>query len=365
LRAEGSTATFTPIANFTQNTFAAANDTFYKDNTINTLQRQFTYKINFYVNNQAQPLGAAANASSVFLTIFPTDKTNVLTWMDKTPWQNREYVIYKKNDITNVFDSINTVKKREYRDEGLVNGKNYCYYVKSIGSYGIKAIREPLLNRSQELCAVPIDNVPPCATVLKVENICTKENPNPADTITNYLSWRNPVNFCKAFDTKTYHIYAAKNNKEKPVLIKKIANVKDTTFAHEVKGSLAGCYYVTALDSLGNESLPSNTICVDNCPIYDLPNTFTPNGDGDNDLYRPFSTFKFIAKVDMQIFNRWGEKVFETQKPAIDWDGKNQKGNELEEATYYYTCRVFEQRVEGIVPKEQVLTGFIQLIRGQ
>jgi gliding motility-associated-like protein len=179
------------------------------------------------------------------------------------------------------------------------------------------------------------------------------------------LSWRNPVNFCKAFDTKTYHIYAAKNNKEKPVLIKKIANVKDTTFAHEVKGSLAGCYYVTALDSLGNESLPSNTICVDNCPIYDLPNTFTPNGDGDNDLYRPFPTFKFIAKVDMQIFNRWGEKVFETQKPAIDWDGKNQKGNELEEATYYYTCRVFEQRVEGIVPKEQVLTGFIQLIRGQ
>jgi gliding motility-associated-like protein len=104
---------------------------------------------------------------------------------------------------------------------------------------------------------------------------------------------------------------------------------------------------------------------MDNCPIYDLPNTFTPNSDGDNDLYRPFPTFKFIAKVEMQIFNRWGEKVFETQKPAIDWDGKNQKGNELEEATYYYTCKVFEQRVEGIVPREQVLTGFIQLIRGQ
>lgn len=365
LRAEGNSTTFLPIANFTQNTFAAANDTFYKDNNINTLQRQFVYKINFYVNNQTQPLGVASNANSVFLTITPTDKTNILTWIEKTPWQNRDYIIYRKNDVTNVFDSINTVKKRVFRDENLTNGKNYCYYIKSIGSYGIKAIREPLLNRSQEVCAVPIDNVPPCATILTVENICTKENLNPADTITNYLSWRNPINLCKALDTKTYRIYAAKNTKEKLVLIKTIENVKDTTFAHEVKGSLAGCYYVTALDSLGNESVPSNTICVDNCPIYDLPNTFTPNGDGDNDLYQPFKNFKFISKVEMQIFNRWGEKVFETSKPIIDWDGKNQKGNELEEATYYYKCKVFEQRVEGIVPREQVLTGFVQLIRGQ
>jgi gliding motility-associated-like protein len=104
---------------------------------------------------------------------------------------------------------------------------------------------------------------------------------------------------------------------------------------------------------------------VDNCPLYDLPNTFTPNDDGKNDFFTPFPNYRFIAKVDFQLFNRWGNKVFSTTDAAIKWDGKNESGVDLAEGVYYYVCKVFEKRVEGIVEQQEVRKGYIELIRGK
>ncbi len=51
-----------------------------------------------------------------------------------------------------------------------------------------------------------------------------------------------------------------------------------------------------------------------------VPNTFTPNGDGTNDVFRVVSNG--LNLVNLMIFNRWGEKIFETKDPARGWDGK-------------------------------------------
>ncbi len=59
-------------------------------------------------------------------------------------------------------------------------------------------------------------------------------------------------------------------------------------YIHKNLPSFAGCYYVTAVDRSGNESRPSNTVCKDNCPYYELPNVMTPNADGKNDLFEAF-----------------------------------------------------------------------------
>ena len=50
-----------------------------------------------------------------------------------------------------------------------------------------------------------------------------------------------------------------------------------------------------------------------------LPNTFTPNGDGLNDIFIPFSTE--IVMYNIKIFNRWGEMIFETDDFGTGWDG--------------------------------------------
>ena len=103
---------------------------------------------------------------------------------------------------------------------------------------------------------------------------------------------------------------------------------------------------------------------MDNCPSYTLPNTFTPNGDGANDLFIPYP-YRFIARVEMNIFNLWGQLVFTTENPDLNWDGTNLSGKDLAEGTYFYTCKVFEERVEGVVESPELLSGYIELIRGR
>jgi gliding motility-associated-like protein len=258
--------------------------------------------------------------------------------------------------VSSNFDSIGTSVKNLYRDEGLTNGKNYCYYIKSYGAYSVKGVRQPLVNRSQELCATPLDNVPPCAPVLLVNNICTDSTLSLSDTSSNYLSWKNIRNTCATGkDVAGYQVFFATAKEAKFAEIGKNNFYADTTFKHENLRTIVGCYYVTAFDSLNNTSAASNIICTTNCPIYELPNTFTPNGDGQNDIFKPFATQRFVERVDFQVFNRWGGLVFKTEDPQLNWNGKNLNDQDLASSVYYYTCKV----------NGQILKGFIELIRNE
>ena len=61
---------------------------------------------------------------------------------------------------------------------------------------------------------------------------------------------------------------------------------------------------ITAIDSAqyNNESIPSDTICFDNCPEFVLPNVFTPNNDGNNDAFQALMPIRYINAIDMHIF---------------------------------------------------------------
>jgi gliding motility-associated-like protein len=50
-----------------------------------------------------------------------------------------------------------------------------------------------------------------------------------------------------------------------------------------------------------------------------IPNTFTPNGDGLNDVFRVYGNI--IQEQNVLVFNQWGEKVFQSRDRAIGWDG--------------------------------------------
>ena len=134
---------------------------------------------------------------------------------------------------------------------------------------------------------------------------------------------------------------------------------------------LAGCYYVRAVDKHGNESHLTNQVCIDDCPNYNLPNTFTPNGDGFNDVFTPIKCppYRYITRVDFKIFTRWGEKVFETTNPEINWDGTNQKtGKPMSDGVYFYAGYYYEQTLHGEVQKplpQKNGGGFIHLIRNK
>src|SRR5690606_11924070 len=80
----------------------------------------------------------------------------------------------------------------------------------------------------------------------------------------------------------------------------------------------------------------------------DIPNSFTPNNDGENDYFLPRQLLsKSVTKFKMQIFNRWGQKVFETDKTdGRGWDGKfNNTDQPL--GVYVYIIEV-EMSPEGV-----------------
>src|SRR5690606_5244595 len=131
----------------------------------------------------------------------------------------------------------------EFVDTGLANGEEYCYYVKAFGAYDDPAIVSPLINFSQETCAVPVDLTPPCPPTLTIDNDC--------EIPLNTLTWNNPHNSC-ANDTWRYNIYFTDSLGGEMVLIHTINGAEDTTFTHTDGMSVAGCYVVTAIDTVGN-----------------------------------------------------------------------------------------------------------------
>ncbi|MCB0794629.1 MAG: gliding motility-associated C-terminal domain-containing protein, partial [Flavobacteriales bacterium] len=76
-----------------------------------------------------------------------------------------------------------------------------------------------------------------------------------------------------------------------------------------------------------------------NCEEPDIfvPNAFTPNGDGNNDVL--FVRGRFITDLEFKIFDRWGEKVFETTDQAVGWDGTF-RGEPAGAAVFVYHLRV-------------------------
>jgi gliding motility-associated-like protein len=108
-----------------------------------------------------------------------------------------------------------------------------------------------------------------------------------------------------------------------------------------------------------NEFGCTDTVCANVTtlikPVVDVPNAFTPNGDGKNDkLYvRGFG----IAQMNFRIYNRWGQMIFESGTPSYGWDG-TYKGVLQPMDAYAYTLIV--QYGDGTIVNKK---GDITLIR--
>ncbi len=71
----------------------------------------------------------------------------------------------------------------------------------------------------------------------------------------------------------------------------------------------------------------------------DIPNVITPNGDGKNDVFKPGEGWSGINSNKIVVYNRWGEKVWESSDFTSGWDGKN-NGKHVSEGTYFWVLEV-------------------------
>jgi len=340
-------------------TYYNLDDTIFIKDGLNTLDLKYRYKIDFYNSDPDNFffIGTTVTAPSIYLNATGSDKSVLLTWNEDVPWINEKSIIYREHQVSGEFDSIGWSAIPEFTDTGLNNGEEYCYKIKTIGKYSASGLVEPIINFSQETCGVPVDNVPPCAPLLSIDVNCLE--------LVNELSWTYPDS-CETEEMKFYIYYASSETSD-------FMLVDSTSFIHDPNEynftfmteplSVVGCFSVTALDSLWNQSFFSNTVCVDinECGRIWFPNVFTPNSDGKNDFFQADS-INSVFKFDLRIFNRWGLIVYETEDPFFQWDGTDQNNNQdCATGVYFYEGVVSEYSLRG--PIERRVRGNVTLLK--
>ncbi len=98
-------------------------------------------------------------------------------------------------------------------------------------------------------------------------------------------------------------------------------------------------YTVTAVNESGCSTTENVIIVVKvNHDIF-IPNAFSPNGDGANDVWKIYGNTNAIKQINLMVFDRWGEKVFESDNPNFEWDG-NYNGKTLTPNVFVYSMNL-------------------------
>jgi CHU_C Type IX secretion signal domain len=393
------------------------NDTTVVDDGINTKDQTFSYVVVLYAKPSAPqapaPADTSAAASMVRLEIQSGLNRLDLRWSAFVPWSNLSQAfplhdVYKGSVGADesgglVFlQAVNVTQEGfAYADTGLSDTDEFCYRIMTRGTYGNPAINEPLKNFSQVQCAQPSDIEPPiCAPVIQIANLksCEEyladEGNCGATQFANELKWNRPTECGE--DIIGYRVYAS-FTKNGAYQLLDLPNslpdgtkyTRDTFLIDNGLTSFARCYKITAIDRSGNESVQSTFVCNDNCPYYELPNVFTPNGDGCNDVFSayndrsnsgeegdgcsladPTKCARFVDKVVFKVYNRWGNEVYEFESVNgsedksifIDWDGRDKNNGELSTGFYYYVAEVTFETVD---PKKrnQTFRSWVHLVK--
>ncbi|MBS1637460.1 MAG: gliding motility-associated C-terminal domain-containing protein [Bacteroidetes bacterium] len=123
--------------------------------------------------------------------------------------------------------------------------------------------------------------------------------------------------------------------------------------------TLAGTYTVTLVGIAANPNCNdtiSSVIIVTDEEGIEIPNVFTPNGDGANDVF----TIKTNGYKDLElvIYNRWGQVLIELSGLNLGWDGVNANGKHAPDGTYFYMLTG-----TSLSGKSIERTGFLTLFR--
>jgi gliding motility-associated-like protein len=355
---------------------------------LNTTALTYRYRTDFYytLNGVRTLLESPSPASNVRLSSQVAIASVKLAWAASVPWtnENRTHRVYREtprgsglfNRIADV--PVTTAATFKYVDFGtdtytadgtftisMKTDSSYCYYVETLGSYGPGLPTMELINKSQIICGVPQTDIFPCPPSLQLYTVdCASLNAK-ADcsfsSFTNQLTWNSTVSGVCDPDLVNYKIYYAKDPSSPYTLL---GTSSTLNFSHILQNSYRGCYYVTAVSALGKESGPSNKICVENCASFDLPNLFSPNGDGLNDSFKPMRCPRFVSNVTAKIVDRNGQLIYQYSGPlaGFGWNGADTNGIQMSASSYFYTCDVVFDLFDKSAQNKS-LKGWVELVR--
>ena len=157
--------------------------------------------------------------------------------------------------------------------------------------------------------------------------------------------------------TPLYEWRFTRVGEEKPLLVR---YEEETQYTFNQSGSFTVELLVSFVQ--GTDTIAYNMDDPFNITIseskLEVPNAFTPNGDGINDVFRVKEGYKSIVRFRAIVFSRWGKKLYEWNDPAGGWDGRS-GGSDVPDGAYY---RNIEAR--GADGKNYHIKKTINLLRG-
>ncbi|MDX2172415.1 MAG: gliding motility-associated C-terminal domain-containing protein [Bacteroidota bacterium] len=123
----------------------------------------------------------------------------------------------------------------------------------------------------------------------------------------------------------------------------------------KITATHSGCYVIETVNEFGCKA--KDDVCIEvttNSGVF-IPNAFSPNGDGLNEVFLVYGYS--ISDVTMDIFDRWGEKLFSSTDQKLGWDG-SYKGKPCSNDSYVYKISY-----KGLDGKKQYKTGHVSINR--
>jgi gliding motility-associated-like protein len=235
------------------------------------------------------------------------------------------YSVYRKD--ASAYQKYGSSNANSYLDNGAsVNTEPYCYEI----NYKDACNNTSLL--SLNTCTVYL-------TVSRTDE-------------TNTLSWTPYTGYQSGI--KEYIVENLDDNGN--IVLSKSVGL-NTTFTETADATLSQIIYRIRVVPIGAENLISisNTVRLDLTPQVYMPNIFTPNNDGDNDVLEVKG--KYFKSIKMTILNKWGEVVFISEDINKGWDG-NYKGQPASVDSYAYHVVALDN-----TGKEISLKGVVSLLR--
>ncbi|MBV6460533.1 MAG: hypothetical protein HJHJAOHD_00648 [Flavobacteriales bacterium] len=125
----------------------------------------------------------------------------------------------------------------------------------------------------------------------------------------------------------------------------------DTLKKNNTSISKNSCYYLDEVSIYRcNDTLPPPV--PKDTAYLNLPTAFSPNADGQNDVFRVLGT-KYVQSIELRVYNRWGQEVFYTNQKETGWDGTF-KGQPAPTGVYAYTLVATLPNGEVITKKGNV-----------
>ncbi len=245
------------------------------------------------------------------------DKAVKLTWVQPKDTNYWQYRIFKqvRNDGKDLYPIATIDKKTDttFLDEAVnVDEAAYCYQVQHVDQCGVSSI----------------DNTKSCSILLKGNSTPLKHK----IFWSNYIYWPTGI---KSYDI----IRNEPAYMQDSILVN--SQFKQEQYLDEKWNYDNGLYYYKIIaheaDNGYNATSQSNTIELVQAPILNVPNAYSPNGDNINDFWKSIPVF--VKEFNLKLYNRWGEKIWETNNKKEFFSNKfcdNFSQNEISLNVFVY-----------------------------